>query len=413
MERTILHIDVNSAYLSWEAVYALQHGAKVDLRTIPSVVGGDEKSRHGIVLAKSIPAKKFNIKTGEVLWSARMKCPNLIVLPPSYPLYIQCSNALVSLLKEYSPLVERYSIDECFLDLTGHCHDKTCEETAWEIKERCREELGFTVNVGISANKLLAKMASEFEKPDKMHTLYPNEIPRKLWPLPVRELFLAGPRTIPVLYKLNIFTIGQLAHASPELLKEHLKSHGIAIWKYANGIDDSPVTPGERVIKGIGNSTTTPFDVDNRKEALLYILSLTETAAMRLRDKGMMARVLAVTVRDTQLSFYSHQRRLPSPSDNTDYLYDEAKRLFTEMWQGNPLRHFGVHLSELIGNEFYQTSIFDNDFVFRRQSLDKSIDTIRLSHGSSAVIRGAFLHSGIPPLCGGVHESFPNMRSLL
>jgi len=145
----------------------------------------------------------------------------------------------------------------------------------------------------------------------------------------------------------------------------------------------------------------------------LYLLSLMETVAMRLRDKCMMARVLAVSLRDTQLSFYSHQRRLLTPSDNTDYLYDEAKRLFTEMWQGNPLRHFGVHLSELTGNEFYQTSLFDNDFIFRRQSLDRSIDIIRLSHGSDAIIRGAFLHSGIPPLCGGVHESFPNMRSLL
>lgn len=413
MERTILHVDVNSAYLSWEAVYGLQHGAKVDLRTIPSVVGGDEKSRHGIVLAKSIPAKKFNIKTGEVLWSARGKCPNLVVLPPSYPLYIKCSNAMTDLLAEYSPLVERYSIDECFVDLTGHCHDKDYEETAWEIKERCRNELGFTVNIGVSSNKLLAKMASELEKPDKLHTLYPHEIPKKLWPLPIRELFLAGPRTIPVLYKLNIFTIGQLAHASPELLQHHLKSHGLTIWKYANGIDDSPVAPGERVIKGIGNSTTTPFDVDNEKEAFLFLLSLTETVTMRLRSKGMMARVLAVSIRDAQLSFCSHQRKLLTPTDSTDYLYQEAKRLFTEMWQGNSLRHFGVHLSELTGNEFYQTSLFDSNYIFRKQSLDKSIDTIRLSYGGDAIVRGAFLHSGIPPLCGGVHESFPNMRSLL
>jgi len=413
MERTILHVDANSAYLSWEAVYRLQHGAETDLRKIPSVVGGDEKSRHGIVLARSIPAKKYNINVGEVLWSARSKCPNLVVLPPSYPLYLTCSDAMVRLLKRYSPNVERYSVDECFIDLTGHLQKKTAEEIAWEIKEQCRTELGFTVNVGISTNKLLAKMASELEKPDKMHTLYHHEIPGKFWPKPVRELFLAGPRTIQKLYKLNIFTIGQLAHASPDLLQHHLKSHGLTIWKYANGLDDSPVVPGDRVIKGIGNSTTTPFNVDNEKEALLYLLSLTETAAMRLRSKKMLARVITVSLRDAELSFYSHQRRLTSPTNSTLLLYRQAKSLFKEMWRKEPLRHLGVHLSDLVENNFYQTSFFDDTVVFRQQAIDKAIDGIRSSYGADAVVRGSFPHSGIPPLCGGVHEAFPTMRSLL
>lgn len=413
MERKILHVDANSAYLSWEAVYRLQHGAETDLRTIPSVVGGDEKSRRGIVLAKSIPAKKYNIKTGEALWSARGKCPNLVVLPPSYPLYMSCSDAMVRLLKRYSPNVERYSVDECFVDLTGYSQKKPAEEIAWEIKERCRTELGFTVNVGLSTNKLLAKMASELEKPDKMHTLYRHEIPEKFWPLPVRELFLSGPRTLPKLYKLNIFTIGQLAHASPDLLQHHLKSHGLTIWKYANGLDDSPVVPGDRVIKGIGNSTTSPFNVDNEKEALLYLLSLTETAAMRLRSKKMLARVVTVSLRDTQLSFYSHQCRLISPTDSTLLLYRQAKSLFKEMWRKEPLRHLGVHFSNLVENKFFQTSFFDDTVVFRQQAIDKTIDEIRASYGTDAVVRGSFPHSGIPPLCGGVYEAFPTMRSLL
>jgi len=413
MERTILHVDVNSAYLSWEAIYRLQHGSQVDLSTIPSVVGGDEKSRHGIVLARSIPAKKFDIKTGEALWSARSKCPNLVVLLPSYPLYMSCSNALVRLLKEYSPVVERYSIDECFVDLTSRCGGRIGEDIAFEIKERCRNQLGFTVNIGVSVNKLLAKMASEFEKPDKLHTLYPCEIPVKLWPLPVRELYLSGPRTIPKLYRLNIFTIGQLAHASPELLQLHMKSHGLSIWKYANGIDNSPVVPDERTIKGIGNSTTSPYDVDNEKEALLYLLSLTETAAARLREKAMMARVVTVSLRDSNLSFYSHQRRLPSPTDSTGTVYDEVKRLFREMWKNEPLRHLGVHLSEIVGKEFRQVSLFDEDLFSNRRRLDGSIDQIRSVYGYDAAVRGAFLHSGIPPRCGGVHENFPNMRSLL
>jgi len=413
MERIILHVDVNSAYLSWEAVYRLQHGARIDLRTIPSVIGGDEKSRRGIVLAKSIPAKKYDIQTGETLWSARSKCPNLVVLPPSYPLYLSCSDALVRLLKKYSPKVERYSVDECFVDLTGCTQKKTAEETAWEIKERCRTELGFTVNVGLSTNKLLAKMASELEKPDKMHTMYPHEIREKLWPMPVRKLFLSGPKTLPKLYKLNIFTIGQLAHASPDLLQHHLKSHGLTIWKYANGIDDSPVVPDGRAVKGIGNSTTTPFDVDSEKEALLYLLSLTETAAMRLRSNKMLARVVTVSLRDTNLSFYSHQRRLVSPTDSTLLLYRQAKSLFKEMWRREPLRHLGVHLSDLVENKFYQTSFFDDTAVSRQQAIDKTIDEIRASYGADAVVRGLFPHSGIPPLCGGVYEAFPTMRSLL
>ena len=413
MERTILHVDVNSAYLSWEAVYRLQHGSQVDLRAIPSVVGGDEKSRHGIVLARSLPAKKFGIQTGEVLWSARSKCPNLVVLSPSYPLYMNCSNAMVSLLQEYSPVVERYSVDECFVDLTDYCGGRSGIDVAREIKEQFRSKLGYTVNVGISVNKLLAKMASELEKPDKLHTLYPHEIPRKLWPLPVRELFLSGPRTIPKLYKLNIFTIGQLAHAPIALLQEHFKSHGHAIWKYANGIDDSPVVSGERVMKGVGNSTTAPYDVDNEKEALLYLLSLTETVAMRLRAKGMTARVVTVSLRNAGLSFYSHQRRLAAPTNNTGVLFSEVKRLFLEAWKREPLRHVGVHLSGLAGSEFFQMSLFDEIPPPGRETLDNSIDLIRSAHGTQALVRGSFLHSGIPPLCGGVHEAFPNMRSLL
>jgi len=413
MERTILHVDVNSAFLSWEAVYRLQQGSQVDLRTIPSVVGGDEKSRHGIVLARSIPAKRFGIQTGEVLWSARSKCPNLVVLSPSYPLYVQCSDAMVSLLQEYSPVVERYSVDECFVDLTGYCGGRSGIDIARELKEKFRSRLGYTVNVGVSVNKLLAKMASELEKPDKLHTLYPHEIPKKLWPLPVRELYLSGPRTIARLYRLNIFTIGQLAHAPVQLLQEHFKSHGPAIWKYANGIDDSPVVPGERVMKGVGNSTTMPYDVDNEKEALLYLLSLTETVAMRLRAKSMTARVVTVSLRDADLSFYSHQRRLAAPTNSTEVLFSEVKRLFLEAWKREPLRHMGVHLSGLAGSEFFQTSLFDAITPPGRKALDESIDQIRSVHGTQALVRGSFLHSGIPPLCGGVHEAFPNMRSLL
>ncbi len=411
--RIIMHIDVNSAYLSWEAVWRLQHGGEIDLREIPSVIGGHEESRHGIVLAKSIPAKKIGIQTGEVLWQARSKCPDLTVIHPNYELYMQCSEALMELLRRYSPLLERYSVDECFLDVTGSLGKRPPVDLALEISRRVREELGFTVNIGISYNKLLAKMASELEKPNKVHTIFPREIPEKLWPLPVKELFMVGRRTGPKLHRLNIFTIGQLAKADPRFLTEHFKSFGKMLWRYANGIDDSPVNPWGTVPKGIGNSLTTPYDVDNKREAFLFLLSLTETAASRLRRAGLMARVVLVSIRRKDLSFSSHQRRLFSPTNITEVLFKNIKTLFLEFWGKEPLRHFGVAFSELCNDQFYQVSVFDEERLSRKKALDLSIDGIRGRYGNTSLVRGSFINSGIPPLSGGIMEDYPAMRSQL
>ncbi len=242
----IFHIDVNSAYLSWEAVYRLQHGARVDLREIPAVVGGDEASRHGIVLAKSIPAKKFDIQTGETLFSARQKCPGLVVVSPNYKLYMQCSDAMNDILREYSPVIQRYSIDESFMHyqpaiLQPKNFREKVMEVAQQLRRRIREELGFTVNIGIGPNKLLAKMASEFRKPDQIHTLYRHEIAEKMWPLPVSELFFVGRATTKKLFRYNVLTIGDLAKTNPDLIHRWLKKPGLLIWQYANGLDDSQV----------------------------------------------------------------------------------------------------------------------------------------------------------------------------
>jgi phosphoglycerol geranylgeranyltransferase len=223
-KRLIFHIDVNSAYLSWEAVYRLQQGAEIDLRTIPSVVGGDVESRHGIVLTKSIPAKKYGIQTGETLFTARQKCPDLVVVPPHYELYMLCSNAMVNILKEYTPTIQRYSVDECFLDFTSmENFYEDPVELAYTIKDRIRNELGFTASVGISNNKLLAKMGSDIKKPDAVITLFPIEIKDKMWPLPVEDLFMVGRATLTKLHNLNIFTIGDLANFDLKILKEKLK----------------------------------------------------------------------------------------------------------------------------------------------------------------------------------------------
>ena len=272
----IFHIDVNSAFLSWEAVYRLHHlGGKEDLREKVSAVGGDMAMRHGIILAKSIPAKKFHIKTGETILEAKQKCPELILVPPNYGLYEKCSKAFMDILRRYSPDVEQYSIDEAFVDMTGTeglWGDPVT--AAYRMKDQIRDTLGFTVNIGISENKLLAKMASDFQKPDRVHTLWHNEIEDKMWPLPVSELFFVGRATAKKLFNLGIHTIGELAHADPHLLKVHLKKHGEVIWAFANGMDVSVVQSEASANKGYGNSTTIAFDVTDASTAKLVLLAL-------------------------------------------------------------------------------------------------------------------------------------------
>lgn len=414
MNKTIIHVDANSAYLSWEAAYRLQHGATVDLRGIPSVVGGDEESRHGIVLAKSIPAKKYKIQTGETLFSARQKCPNLVVVPVRYHLYMVCHNAMMSILSDFSPKAQVYSIDEAFLDYTGmegiHGNSLTA---AHNLKDRIKNELGFTVNVGISQNKLLAKMAGDLKKPDKVHTLYPYEIKEKMWPLPVGDLFMVGRATAPKLYRLNIFTIGELAQADPELLKYHLKSWGKLIQNYANGIEDSPVaTDAHPPIKGIGNSTTIPFDVDTMDEAKKVLLSLCEMVCMRLRQAGFCAKLVSMYLRGSDLNGQSHQKKFSAATDDTYQIFTIASGLMEEIWTGKAIRGMGIRVSELVPNDFLQLSIFE-PINEKRRCLDRAIDEIRLRFGAKSVIRSTFINSGLSPITGGVIEDFQMMSSML
>lgn len=406
LSRAILHVDVNSAFLSWEAAWRLQHGDRTDLRALPSVIGGDESTRRGIVLACSLPAKQYGIHTGETLWQARKKCPDLVVAPPDQQLYTACSAALAKLLSGYTPLLERYSIDECFLDLTGtEClQNRTPEGIAVEIRDRVRLELGFTVNVGVSVNKLLAKTASEFEKPDRVHTLYPHEIPARLWTLPVRELFLVGPRVAPRLYRLNIFSIGHLAQADPLLLQRHFKSLGPLLWQFANGYDDAPVRAGSAVPRAVGNSVSTPYDVDQEREALLFLHAVTETAAARLREAGLLARVVTVGLRTATLAYASHQRRLPLPTDHTGTLQAQADQLFRELWTGAPLRHVGISLSDLVDDRFEQECLFE-PVSPQARALDAHIDALRDRYGRNALMRAGFVASGIPPMAGGPQDT--------
>lgn len=404
MDRIIFHIDVNSAYLSWEAVDRLQHGDSVDLREIAAVVGGNEASRHGIVLAKSIPAKRYNIQTGESLYAARQKCPNLVTVPPRYELYMRCSNAMRTLLAEYSDSIQVFSVDECFLDFTTMASRLGDPVTvADEIRKRCREELGFTVNIGISSNKLLAKVAGDLKKPDKTLTLFPEEIPDKLWPLPVEDLYMVGRATAPKLHQMGILTIGDLAKTDPALLKYRFKSFGRILWDYANGIESSSVRPTGPAIKGMGNSTTIAFDVEDRTTAHLVLLSLTETVAARLRQGGWCARLVSVSLKSSEFTRCSHQRVLPAPTDCTNTLFTAAQTLFDEVWDGSPLRHLGIRTTDLHPAQSLQLSLFQQDTP-KMQALDTTIDTLRQRFGNRSLIRGSFLNTKLKPVAGGVIE---------
>ena len=354
MKNTIFHIDVNSAFLSWEAVYRLYHrGGSLDLREIPSAVGGDVSLWHGIILAKSIPAKDYGIKTGESIPEARQKCPGLVLVPPNYNLYEQCSGAFMDILREYSDVVEQYSIDECFVDMTTTCHlFGTPEGTAVQLKDRIREELGFTVNIGVSSNKLLAKMASDFRKPDRVHTLYPEEIPQKMWPLPVSDLFFVGRATAKKLFSMGIRTIGELAAADPAWLKSILKKHGEVIWGFANGVDLSPVLDMAAPNKGYGNSTTLSRDVTDREEADRVLLALSETVAARLRVDHVQAEVVSVGIKYHDLSYVSHQKLLGASTDLTVEICGAARELFAELWDHRPVRLLGVHTSRVRRDNF-------------------------------------------------------------
>lgn len=396
-QRVIFHIDVNSAFLSWEAVYRLTElGETVDLREIPSAVGGDKETRHGIILAKSVPAKKYNIQTAEPITDALKKCPDLVLVPPNQKIYRRYSHAFMEMLKEYSPDVEKFSIDEAFVDMTG-CQTLFGEPVACAhtIKDRIREELGFTVNIGISDVKLLAKMASDFEKPDKVHTLYQSEIQDKMWKLPVSELIYVGKSSVKILNGLGIYTIGDLAQSDLEIIKAHMKSHGEFIWQLANGQDVSIVETKKRENKGYGNSTTLAFDVTDADTAKQVLMSLCETVAARLRADHRKAEVIAVTIKDTDFNNRSHQMVLPSPSNITAELYTMVCQLFDEMWEGSPIRLLGVRCTKLYEDTAArQFNLFDEVDYEKQSRLDQAMDNIRARYGNDAIKRASFMKKG-------------------
>ncbi|MDO5399818.1 MAG: DNA polymerase IV [Eubacteriales bacterium] len=395
MERLIFHVDVNSAFLSWEAARRVANG-EPDIRLIPSAIGGDPEKRTGVILAKSIPAKKFHVTTGEPVGMALRKCPDLVLAKPDFKLYERNSRAFIAICWAYAPVVEQFSIDECFLDMSGtHLVYPDPVKTAHEIKDKIRDTLGFTVNVGIGSNKLLAKMASDFEKPDKVHTLFPSEISQKMWPLPVRELFTVGRSTAEKLEKSRIRTIGDLAHTDLQRL-ERLVGVKMAqhIWNYANGIDHSPVSEEPEEAKGYGNSTTLADDVRTYDDAHKILLALCDSVTARMRSDGKKSTCVAVTIRSNDFKTRSHQKKLDTPTDITSEVYSLCKQLFRELWDGHtPLRLLGVALTNITDDTFEQASLFPEESREKARKMDKAIDVIRSKYGIDAISRGTSMQA--------------------
>ncbi len=389
MERQILHVDVNNAFLSWLAVHKLKNGEQVDIREQVAVIGGDETKRSGIVLAKSSKAKQFGIVTGETLYSARQKCRNLQVYPGDYKIYREYSNKLYNLLLEYTDKIERYSIDECFLDMTNYLMGDKLINKANEINKRIKKELGFTVNVGVAHNKLLAKMASDFTKPDRVHTLYEEEIPQKMWDLPISELFMIGKRTVPKLYNMGIKTIGQLAKSDEKLLIKKFGKFGKVMWEYANGIDEAEVNYLPEKPKSIGNSVTLPIDVSDISQLEEVIVALSEQVSYRLRKEDLLATVVNVQLRTKNFEDFSHQAKLDCATSSTKEILKNAKYLFREMYKtGMLIRLVGVRVDGLVEKEQLQLSLFGNtEDSKKQQKLDSVLDGLNEKYGYNFVKR--------------------------
>lgn len=410
-ERVIFHVDANSAFLSWSAAYRVNVlGETEDLRNVPSVVAGDKASRHSIILARSTPAKKCGIQTGEPLFLALEKCPQLKVIPPDYALYVEASRHFVNMLRQFSPVVEQYSIDEAWVDMSG-------TERLWgtpmiaaeTMRRRIWEELGFTVNIGISSNKLLAKIAGDFEKPNKIHTLFPQEMEGKMWPLPVRDLFSVGPATEAKLKKLGIYTIGDLARTDVSLLRRRFGKHGETIWHFANGRSADAVLAEPAENKGYGNSVTTAQDVCTVDHAHQVLLSLCETVASRMRKDGKCGRCISVQLRTNEFHQFSHQATLSGATNITTEIFHAACRIFDEAWDGiTPLRQLGVQVTRLTDEPYQQFDLFSGvspEQYEKKLRLGEAVDSLRDKFGEDIIRRAKFAQDPNGHMSGGLDKA--------
>ncbi len=391
MEKIIMHIDVNNAFLSWTALELLENGYPIDIREIEAIIGGDESRRAGIVLAKSMPAKKKGVVTAETIYSAKKKCPKLQMFPPNYKMYKQRSDSLFKLLSKYTPDIEVASIDECYLDY-GKVKKMYGNELefAKKIQKEINEKLKFTVNIGIANNKLCAKMASDFSKPNKIHTLYDYEVKEKMFPLPIEDLFGVGKQTSKRLRDLGINTIGDLAEKDETSLRRIFKNQAKHLKQIANGIDDSEVDNSTWIPKGIGHEITLEKDITSKQELYSKLNILSEMVAKRIRKEGKYAYVICVILKDNHFKRYSHQKKLKNPISSYQDIFRYSKEVLNEFYNNEPVRLIGIRLDNLKENKIYQTSLFEES-NHKDEKLDKVIDSINNKYGKNVIKRASYI----------------------
>ena len=376
MDKIILHVDCNNAFLSWTAVDMLNRGSKIDIRNRYAVIGGDEYTRHGIVLAKSMPAKKCGVVTAETIFSARKKCPYLDVYPPQFEVYKKYSDRMYTYLCNYSDKIERFSIDECFIDYTdSYKRFGDPVKIAYKIKNDIRDNFGFTVNVGIGNNKLLAKMASDFSKPDKVHTLFIDEIKEKMWPLDVNDLFMIGKASSKRLHDMGINTIEELANTNIEFLVKHFKSMGKMMWEYANGIDNSEVESDRGNPKSISTSVVLPYDYSNIDDIKKVLKELSIETCKRLRKKKMYTQNVGIWIKYNNFSKVSKQIMLDKLINDELNIYDNACKLFDKLYNiedDKKVRGLCVFISNLTDKYKVQLSLLDNTNI-KEDEIDKDL----------------------------------------
>lgn len=393
MDKIIMHIDVNNAFLSWTATKMVKEGKK-DLRKTYAIIGGDEKQRSGIVLAKSPLAKRKGVVTGETIYNAKKKCPYLEVYPPEFSYYKKMSNALFNLISKYTPDLEKMSIDECFIDYTPIMHiygDPL--KFAYNLKNEVKNTLGFTVNVGIANNKLCSKMASDFSKPDKVHTLFKTEIKTKMWPLPIDELFGVGKKTAIKLKNLNINTVEDLALTDKNKLKPIFKNMTDDLinsaWGRGSDIVESSIEPP----KGIGNETTLNHNIFSKEELYQCLLALSENVTIRLRKQNKYASVVVVTLKNKYFKRFSHQKKLVNATNITEEIYETAKEVLDEMKVDDGIRLIGVRLDGLKDEVNHQVSLFENlEEREETKNLDKTIDNLKEKYGFKIIKKASLIN---------------------
>lgn len=387
-ERIILHIDTNNAFLSWTATEMLKNGSKVDIRNKYAIIGGNEKERRGIVLAKSNLCKQKGVVTAETIYNARKKCPYLEVYPPNYNIYIKYSNMMYNYLLQYTDIIERYSIDECFLDYTdSQILFGDPIKIAYKIKDDIKNKFGFTVNVGIGNNKLCAKMASDFSKPDKVHTLFNYEVKEKMWPLPIEDLFMVGKSSAKKLKELNINTIKDLAQADEKLLYKYFKNRTTQMINSANGIDNSKVEYEYEDPKSISNSTSLAYNYKIKEDIQKVIKELSTQTGDKLRKNKLYASNVNIWIKYKDFTKISKQEKLPNPINSDIDIYNIAIKLFNKIWNEESIRAICVGVSDLSKNNNIQLNLFNTPKIIKEhkkenENLQKTIDTLNKKYNN-------------------------------